>query len=198
MGDNNNVVTINHERFAKIIKNAEKIARVQSDESAYQKYLESDIHLRPTQDRVSYVSINSNSPQTRAKLKKIGDQEKWESVAPGRSTPEKKLQSWLLRNVYQNGRRMAAIEEIVKQKIESSREIAVFFVVDEIAIYYDGNKRAVCDLLALRRETKSDGSYLWIPMQIELKTKRHPDRLVNQLEYSKLFEQLKEDCFLQA
>ena len=179
-----------------IIKSAEAIAKLLSDEADCNKLLANQTHLRPTAKGVSLVSIGKKTPQIRAKdiefscKVKFDSHQKSDPIEPKRSTPEKELQSWIIRDAYRNQGRMKSIEPIVKMKIIPVADVKVFFVTDEIGLVSgDTGKLIKCDILAVRKESEANGKVNWIPMQIELKSERKLDELIGQLEkYEKVFE----------
>jgi hypothetical protein len=93
-------------------------------------------------------------------------------IDQGRVTPEKALQSWLIRNAQSNASHMKALSEAARTTREPA-ELA--FVTDEIALPFE-QSRIVCDLLALRTDAGR-----CTPVVVELKSTRALSRLVLQL-----------------
>jgi hypothetical protein len=91
----------------------------------------------------------------------------------GRETPEKALQSFLIRDAYSHGRRMAALEDASGATADP---VELTFVTDEISLPHNDGE-IVCDLLALRR----DGGRC-TPVLLELKSERALKRLVEQVD----------------
>ena len=103
------------------------------------------LHLRVSSRGIRLVDLHPERPQLdRGKLDSgAGLAAQFEerlnqplSGGPGRGTPEKSLQSWLILDAYRHGRTMAAL----------SPELT--FVTDELVL--PGESKRVCDLLALR------------------------------------------------
>jgi hypothetical protein len=93
-------------------------------------------------------------------------------VDQGRITPEKALQSWLIREAQAHASRLRTLSEASR----STRDPAdLCFVTDEIALPFE-ESRVVCDLLALR----TDGGRC-TPVIIELKSTRALSRIVTQV-----------------
>lgn len=133
---------------------------------------EQHVHLRPSATGIRLVDLHPSRPQldrgkiersegAAAKLRQLLDAVP--GAPPGRPTPEKCLQSWLIAAAYRSAGKLAPL----------SNELT--FVTDE-QVFIQGNTKAVCDLLAIRR-TKLG----YAPAVIELKSKREMKRLVEQL-----------------
>lgn len=185
-----------NENLKQIIENAQGIKTILLNDSYFKKLIEARTHLRPTAKGVSLVSINELTPQIRARdieeflsVIKFDTHHRSDPEQPKRNTPEKALQSWLISDAYRNRGRMTSIEKAVQDKIETPNDSEVFFVTDEIGLVSEETGKLVkCDILAIRREPKKDGSFYWVPMQIELKSARKLTELINQLEsYENLF-----------
>jgi hypothetical protein len=186
-----------NENLKLIIENAQGINTILLNDTYLKKLIDADTHLRPTAKGVSLVSINELTPQIRARdieeflgVIKFDTHHKSDPEEPKRNTPEKALQSWLISDAYIHRGRMIAIEKLVHDKIGASNDSEVFFVTDEIGLVSEETGKLVkCDILAIRRELKKDGSINWVPMQLELKSARKLTELIDQLEnYEKLFE----------
>lgn len=135
------------------------------------------VHFRPSATGVAMVGLTPDKPQ-RGKsgiqnlerlAKKFEEEFKTHCIDPvqGRDTPEKELQSFLIRNALSKARRMTSLESAV------GAGAALLFITDELSLPDDEGK-VVCDLLALRGEDT--------PVIIELKSSRDRGRLVYQLE----------------
>ena len=185
-----------NENLKQIIENAQGIKTVLLNDTYFKKLIDAHTHLRPTAKGVSLVSINELTPQIRAKdieeflsVIKFDTHHRSDPEEPKRNTPEKALQSWLISDAYRNRGRMISIEKAVHDKIGSANDSEVFFVTDEIGLVSEETGKLVkCDILAIRRVPKKDGSFYWVPMQIELKSARKLTELIDQLEnYENLF-----------
>jgi len=134
------------------------------------------VHFRPSATGVAMVGLTPDKPQRgKSGIQNLetlaaGFEGKFKThcIDPvqGRDTPEKALQSFLIRNALSNGRRMKALEAAV------GKGAALRFITDELSLP-DGKGKVVCDLLALRDDHT--------PVIIELKSSRDRDRLVFQL-----------------
>lgn len=142
------------------------------------KPAEQRLHLRVSSKGIRLVDVDPLRPQLdRGVVRRpdhvVSDFEQRlgqaYSQAPGRSTPEKAFQSWLILEAYRNGRQMKALGPGLE------------FVTDELVVY--GAKKNVCDVLALRRV---DGRE--VPVLIELKSSRDMKRLVEQLDVACLVD----------
>lgn len=92
-----------------------------------------------------------------------------DQLVVGRDTPEKRLQSFLIRDAQARGRKMAAINAACADGTE------LVFVTDEIALPLSGGAEMKCDVLAVRR----DGGRC-VPVLLELKSARDLKKLVAQ------------------
>lgn len=124
------------------------------------------LHLRPSGSGLRLVDLDPARPQldrgkiaserdARAQLLKLMAEPR--TNEPGRLTPEKSLQSWLIAEAYRSGGVLRSLSDDLT------------FVTDELAFMLDSGK-IVCDLLALRNDN--------IPVVIELKHERAMTRLV--------------------
>ncbi len=149
------------------------------------------VHFRPTSSGATMVGLAQKTPQ-RGK----GGFKDLERLArdfdplfaehcgdlPGRSTPEKELQSFLIAEAYQSGRRLASINAA---SARTNAPVELLFVTDEIPLPVEGEKNIVCDILALRTD-----SNLCTPVLLELKSERMMKRLVDQVrDYSALIDE---------
>jgi len=135
-----------------------------------------EVHFRPSATGVAMVGLTSDRPQRGksgirdlARLARNFEEAFKKHCLPdeqGRETPEKALQSFLIRNALSNGRRMKALEAAV------GKGAALRFITDELSLP-DGKGKVVCDLLALRNDHT--------PVVIELKSARELGRLVYQV-----------------
>ncbi len=142
------------------------------------------VHFRPSATGAAMVGLTHDRPQRgksgiRTFKKLIANfEDDFKAhclpVEKGRDTPEKALQSFLIRNALSNARRMKALEKALGANSE------VLFITDELSLP-DGEDKVVCDLLALRNGQT--------PVIIELKSARHLGRLVQQVKsYANLID----------
>lgn len=167
-------------RLIQITDSAREIATHLSDILAAQTL---PIHFRPSSDGVTLVGLDLTCPQLGrggydAQRLRARYQEAFEAhctTPPGRDTPEKRLQSFLIRDAYQHGRRMAALMSAAGDDPTAD----IRFITDELALVTAGGDKLVCDLLAVRLPDGDPARAT--PVLIELKSARHMTRLVEQL-----------------
>ena len=175
------------DRLNKIIESANEIKDT---------HLDDRVHLRPVSDGVTIVNLDPKRPQLGHRLSKSdlaclragGSQadnmiNKFkDGPKPKRPTPEKELQSYLIREAYGNGRKMASLNES-SQRTDAPVELT--FITDEIAVPVKESKSEIrCDLLAFRDTDKGR-----IPVLLELKNKRLRE-LIGQVEkYSSIIDE---------
>lgn len=150
------------------------------------------VHFRPTSRGVTMVGLLHERPQRGLggiqDLDHLRDHfedlfaRHCRDIDQGRPTCEKQLQSFLIREAYQNDRRLLSLNQASR---DSGAPVELRFVTDELPLPTDQGK-VVCDLLALR----VDGEGHQIPVVIELKTERQLTRLVEQVTtYARLVDQ---------
>lgn len=126
------------------------------------------VHLRPSGTGVRLVDLDPVRPQldrgkisrrqdARETLRRLLDQRP--QGGPGRPTPEKRLQSWLIADAYRHQGRLEAMAP------------DLMFVTDEQR-FLVGPKERICDMLAVQGSA---------PVVIELKSERQMKCLVEQL-----------------
>jgi hypothetical protein len=184
-----------HERYTKapleVDVHLEQMARLDSIE-AWARRIQEELHgvgdhapvyFRPGSRGIGMVSIDPDRPQVGksgiSNLKALSDgfddmYQKHCLEGPGRPTPEKRLQSYLIAHALKHDRRMHCLEYPGEE---------IYFITDEISLpTYDG--KMVCDVLAAVRMNGG-----WCPMLIELKSERAMKRLIEQLDgFSNLIE----------
>ncbi len=171
------------------------------------KYLESDeiirvvnkyddlfsrcrFRLRPSVGSISLVSCSSFTPQLGfSNIKDAGAlQEKLEALregrvklcAPGRDTPEKSLQSWLISEAMQNNGRVASIERALDDRH------SYWFVSDEIALNNpETDKRLVADLLLVREDSRGELEFV----NVELKSQRTTETHIQAKNFSRFIQE---------
>ena len=137
-----------------------------------------EVHVRGNIKSLSLISLSSEKPEIGFsglrtditfddKLKKLKNRE------VGRSTPEKKLQSFIIRNAIIN-------------KYQLIFDNNIKFITSEIAVYNENNKRIVNDILGF-----SDGC-IYV---IELKSDRAMGRLIEQVNNFENIINEKKDFF---
>ncbi len=141
------------------------------------------IHFRPAANGITLVGLTLDCPQRghsrysaeRLRTQYLEEFEQHCTKVPGRNTPEKRLQSFLIRDAYQHDRQMAALRSVAGDDPTADLR----FITDELALYASNGEKLVCDLLAFRRSA-ADSSAI-IPVLIELKSARDMTCLVAQL-----------------
>ena len=159
------------------------------------------VHFRPSSGGVAMIGLLPQRPQRgRGGYKNLVRlAERFEDefdrhcrhIDQGRPTPEKRLQSFLISEAYENGRLMISINEATDRTQDPA---VLYFATDELALPIGGRQRVVCDLLALR--PAAAGRYR--PVVIELKSAREMKRLLAQVNayaavieaHTKLFGEL--------
>ena len=138
------------------------------------------VHFRPSSTAVAMVGLLAEWPQRgRSGITNLDDlaqnfEAEFAAHCSGgeerRPTPEKQLQSFLIRDAYTNQRRMVPISTA---STATNDAVDLRFVTDEIPLPLGAGKRVVCDMLALRR----DGGRC-TPVVMELKSSRDMTKLV--------------------
>ncbi|MBK7156403.1 MAG: hypothetical protein IPH72_32305 [Sandaracinaceae bacterium] len=143
------------------------------------------VHFRPSSRGVAMVGLLPERPQ-RGKSKytnlaRVAANFEAEfrrhcvDIEQGRPTPEKRLQSFLLRDAYTHGRQMAALNDASARTRE---RVDLRFVLDELVLPTGPRTRGVvCDLLLLRRTPEG----VCAPVAMELKSSRDMAQLVEQV-----------------
>jgi hypothetical protein len=141
-------------------------------------------HFRPSSRGVALVGLEPERPQrgksgfrNLQELRRNFDslyREHCVSCSHGRTTPEKQLQSFLIREAYLARRKLVSLNEASRS---TDDPVDLTFVVDEIPVPVEGSRKMVCDLLAWRDLPSGAGR----PMLIELKSARMMKELVRQV-----------------
>lgn len=150
------------ERMAKILKYF-KLAKEINDKNK-ELFITNEAHCRGSINSISLISLNKNRPELGfsglktdktidVKLKELKNKKL------GRATPEKVLQSWIIKNAIKNNYILPFGDKIK-------------FITSEMAVYDENKKRIVNDILGFK-----DGS-LYV---IELKSDRAMSRLIEQV-----------------
>jgi hypothetical protein len=119
--------------------------------------------LRPSVGGISAISCCEETPQLGFSKISIGNLGKFMEMQlspPGRKTPEKQLQSWLIQSALKAGGRLELLDDLLDGQH--------WFVSDEIAIQTASKKKLVADLLLVR----VDAEGLACLVNAELKSKR--------------------------
>lgn len=149
------------------------------------------VHFRPASSGIAMVGLLHDRPQrgksgiTNLERVVSSFEEMFDThcrtIEHGKPTGEKALQSFLIREAYKNGRRLAPINEA---SASTNDPVDLVFITDEIALPLDEEGKTVCDVLALRRDNGRS-----TPVLLELKDDRMLARLVAQVEsYSALMD----------
>ena len=151
---------------------------------------EGRVHFRPTGNGITMIGLLPRRPQrgrggySADRLLRDFDAEfhkHCEDIAQGRPTPEKEVQSFLIRDAYRH-RHTFTVLRCPEGEPESGPSLHL--ITDELAMHAESG-RVVCDLLALYR-TGDEAR----PVVIELKSARQMRRLVEQLTaYAAIMQQ---------
>lgn len=141
------------------------------------------VHFRPGSSGIAMVGLLADRPQRGksgiSNLRRLAEDFETlfgaycRSVEHGRVTGEKALQSFLIREAQQDGRRLRSLNAA---SATTDDPVELEFITDEISLPV-GSGKMVCDILALRR----DGGRC-TPVLLELKDRRQLGRLVEQVE----------------
>jgi hypothetical protein len=118
--------------------------------------------LRPSVGGISAISCCEKTPQRGFKISgsNLGKIMEMQLSPPGRKTPEKQLQSWLIQSASKSDGRLKLLEDLLGGQY--------WFVSDEIAIQTASKKKVVADLLLVRIDTQG----LARLVNVELKSNR--------------------------
>jgi len=133
--------------------------------------------LRPSVNGISAISCCAETPQrgfTKISISNLGKTLETDLLKPGRKTPEKQLQSWLIQSALKSGGRLIPLDEVLGGQH--------WFVSDEIAIKTASNK-LVADLLIVRVDAG-----LASLVNIELKSNRAMETFRQVISFRKALE----------
>ena len=101
-------------QLQKLVKNAEKIRSEQFQE--FKDELSSKLlWLRPSVNGISAISCCEKTPQrgfTNISIRNLREKMEKQLFPPGRSTPEKQLQSWLIQSSLISGGRLKVLDDV--------------------------------------------------------------------------------------
>jgi hypothetical protein len=173
-------------RNAKYLESDEIIEIVSKYGDLFNQYR---FRLRPSVGSISLVSCSSYTPQLgfsniksaralREKLEALRERRATLS-APGRDTPEKSLQSWLILDAMQNNGSVASIERALDDRH------SYWFVSDEIALKNpETEKRLVADLLLVREDGLGELEFV----NVELKSQRTTETHIQAKNFSRFIQ----------
>jgi hypothetical protein len=149
-------------QLKKLIKNAEAV-----QSPPFQKFKDGLsrklMRLRPSVNGISAISCCAETPQrgfTKISIRNLGNVLEKQLAPPGRKTPEKQLQSWLIQSALKSGGRLKLLDEVLGGQH--------WFVSDEIALTSASNRKLVADLLLVRLDSQGLASLV----NAELKSNR--------------------------
>ncbi len=149
------------EQLQELVKNAEKIRS--GPFQAFKDELSRNLMwLRPSVNGISAISCCEKTPQLgfpKISIRNLREKMEKQLSPPGRNTPEKQLQSWLIQRALKSGGRLELLDDILGGHI--------WFVADEIALNTVSGK-VVADLLLVRVGSKGLASFV----NVELKSER--------------------------
>lgn len=148
------------------------------NEEFYEELISKRAHFRGSFNSIALISLDEKTPEIGKSFHSKKGAENGLSCfnpqKPGRlTTPEKKLQAWIILNALNNGNKLPFDANLT-------------FISSEVAIVLDNNKRIVNDILALDEQDKL--------VVIELKTIRVTEVKEQALRFKKVIEERKE-CF---
>jgi hypothetical protein len=149
------------EQLQKLVKNAEKI-RSKPFQVFKEELSRKLLWLRPSVNGISAISCCDKTPQlgfTKISISKLGKIMEKQLSQPGKKTPEKQLQSWLIQRALKSDGRLKMLDDVLGGQY--------WFVSDEIALK-TASEKVVADLLLVRID--SDG--LASLVNAELKSNR--------------------------
>jgi hypothetical protein len=150
------------EQLQRLVKNAEKIRSEQFHEFK-DELSRKLLWLRPSVGGISAISCCAGTPQrgiTNISISNIGRNMEKQLSQPGRKTPEKQLQSWLIQSALKSDGRLTLLDDLLGGQY--------WFVSDEIALTTASKRKVVADLLLVR----VDAEGLACLVNAELKTGR--------------------------
>src|SRR5581483_7931784 len=149
-------------QLKKLIKNAEAV-----QSPPFQKFKDDLsrklMRLRPSVNGISAISCCAETPQrgfTKISISNLGNVLEKQLAPPGRKTPEKQLQSWLIQSALKSGGRLKLLDEVLGGQH--------WFVSDEIALTSASKRKLVADLLLVRLDSQGLASFV----NAELKSNR--------------------------
>jgi hypothetical protein len=148
-------------QLQKLVKNAEMI-QSEPFQVFKDKLSRKLLWLRPSVNGISAISFCEDTPQLGFSNISICDHEKImekQLPPPGRETPEKHLQSWLIQSALKSGGRLKLLDDILGGQH--------WFVSDEIALK-TASEKVVADLLLVRIDSHGLASLV----NAELKSER--------------------------
>ena len=139
--------------------------------------------FRPSSTGVAMIGLTSGNPQRgpRIPVRELSDSEadpedlfrRYCTGVPGRPTPEKRLQSFLISRSLRADRNL---EPLNAASLRTSAPVDLTFMIDEIPVFPVRGKKTLCDLLAIRKAGTG-----FVPVVIELKSSRQMTRLIEQV-----------------
>jgi hypothetical protein len=149
------------EQLRNLIRNAERIHSAPLDE--YKEQLAHKLlWIRPSVNAISALSCSDETPQLGFSNISLSDIEKILEKPlspPKRETPEKRLQSWLIREALRTKGRLKVLDDVLGGQF--------WFVSDEIALK-TATKKLVADLLLVHVDAEGLASLV----NVELKSER--------------------------
>ena len=159
--ENSQNLPVLSEQLQKLIGNAEDIrSRFHGFSDELSRKL---LWLRPSVGGISAISCSEKTPQlgfTKISISNLGKIMERQLDPPGRETPEKHLQSWLIQSALKSGGRLKLLDDLLGGQY--------WFVSDEIALQTASKKKVVADLLIVRVDVAGLASLV----NVELKSNR--------------------------
>ena len=127
-------------QLQKLVKNAEMV-RSEPFQGFKDELSRKLLWLRPSVGGISAISCCAETPQrgfTKISISNLGKNMEKQLSPPGRKTPEKKLQSWLIQRALKSGGRLKLLDDVLGGQY--------WFVSDEIALTTASKRKVVADL----------------------------------------------------
>lgn len=131
-------------QLQKLVKNAEMV-RSEPFQGFKDELSRKLLWLRPSVGGISAISCCAETPQrgfTKISISNLGKNMEKQLSPPGRKTPEKQLQSWLIQRALKSGGRLKLLDDVLGGQY--------WFVSDEIALTTASKRKVVADLLLVR------------------------------------------------
>ena len=165
------------EQLQKLVKNAQKIRSPQFQE--FKDELSCKLlWLRPSVNGISAISCCEKTPQrgfTKISIRNLREKMEKQLFPPGRNTPEKQLQSWLIQSALKSGGRLKVLDDVLGGRF--------WLISDEIALKTDSEKM-VADLLLVRVDAEGLASLV----NAELKSERSMETFKQVISFREALE----------
>ena len=174
-------------QLASLVKTANLITQDEGIIKLTEQLRSQQLRIRPSVHSFSLVSYSETTPQLGfpdiRSASRLAAKLKQPIPKPCRVTPEKKLQSWLIRSTASTGGELVPLSNLFGSRF--------WFVSDELAISVVAiseakrtRKRIIADLLLVREDDQGLAQFV----NVELKSKRTTDTFTQVLNFRPLIE----------